>query len=138
MENKVETENTNINNDQPHCGDMPSGRTIKQQKPKIKRAITEAQKEAQKRYYLKQKADPAYMERQRRSSKTHYYKHKEVVLERMRDYQKRKLELAQIEMLYEIQQENARDLHTGDITQDEYNKIEAKIYDKLAHLHLVS
>jgi len=127
MENKVETENTNTNND-----------TIKQQKPKIKPARTEAQKEAQKRYYLKQKADPAYMERQRRSSKTHYYKHKEVVLERMRDHQKRKLELAQIEMLYEIQQENARDLYTGDITHDEYNKIEAKINDKLAHLHLVS
>ena len=47
--------------------------------------------------------DPDYIERQRLSSKTHYYKHKQEVLERMKRYQQNKLELAQIEMLHELQ-----------------------------------
>ncbi len=39
----------------------------------------------------------------------------------------------QIEMLHELQQERLLDLHTGDISQEDY-----KINDKLAHLHLLS
>ena len=43
-----------------------------------------------------------------------------------------------MEKLYELQQEQLLDLHTGDITQEEYNKLQEKMNDKLAHLHLVS
>ncbi len=89
-------------------------------------------------YYLARKNDPDYIERQRLSSKTHYYKHKQEVWERMKRYQLNKLELAQIEMLHELQQEISIDLMTGDISQEDYDKLQQKINDKLAHFHLSS
>ena len=65
--------------------------TVIKQK-KIQKPLTEAQKEAKKiamkRCYERKKTDPEYIERQRLSSKTHYYKHKEEVLKRMKEYQK--------------------------------------------------
>ena len=113
-------------------------------KPKVKKQkpLTEEQREKQRinmiNYYLARKNDPDYIERQRLSSKTHYYKHKQEVLERMKRYQLNKLELAQIEMLHELQQERSIDLMTGDISQDDYDKLQQKINDKLSHLHLLS
>ena len=110
---------------------------VKKQKP-----LSEEQREKQRinmrNYYLARKNDPDYIERQRLSSKTHYYKHRQEVLERMKRYQLNKLELAQIEMLHEIQQERSIDLMTGDISQEDYDKLQQKINDKLAHLHLLS
>ena len=105
---------------------------------KVKKPVSEAQKEAQKRYYLKIKSNPDYMERSRISSKKHYDSHKEEVLARIRKYQKDKLEQEMIEKLYELQQEQALDLHTGDITQAEYNKLVEKMHTKLATLHIDS
>ena len=105
---------------------------------KIKKPISEAQKAAQKRFYEKNKNDPVYMEKQRLSSKTHYNKHKEEVLQRIRKYQKDKLELAIVEKLHDLQQEKLLDLNTGDLTKDEYDKLVEKMNNKLAHLHLVS
>jgi hypothetical protein len=110
--------------------------------PKVKKPLTEAQKQAKKesmkQYYLKKKSDPEYIERQRLSSKTHYYKHKQEVLERMKRYQQNKLELVRIEALHDLQQERLIDLHTGDISQEDYDKLQQKINDKLAHLPLLS
>ena len=109
---------------------------------KVQKPLTEAQKEAKKiamkKVYERLKTDPEYIERQRISSKKHYYKHKEEVLKRMKEYQKNKLNLAKIEMLYELQLERQTDLHTGDITQEDYDKFQDKINDKLAHLHLTT
>ena len=109
---------------------------------KIQKPLTEAQKEKQretmKNYYLKKKSDPEYIERQRLSSKTHYYKHKEEVLKRMKEYQKNKLNLAKIELLQELQLERQTDLYTGDITKEDYDKFQDKINDLLAHLHLAT
>ena len=109
--------------------------------PKVKKPLTEAQKQAKKEslraYYLKMKSDPEYIERQRLSSKTHYYKHKEKVLQRMKRYQQNKLELVRIEALHDLQQERLLDLHTGDISQEDYDKLQQKINDRLAHLHLL-
>ena len=110
---------------------------VKKQKP-----LTEEQREKQRinmrNYFSARKNDPDYIERQRLSSKTHYYKHRQEVLERMKRYQLNKLELAQIEMLHEIQQERSIDLMTGDISQEDYDKLQQKINDKLAHFHLSS
>ena len=110
--------------------------------PKVRKPLTEAQKQAKKEstkaYYLKMKSSPEYIERQRLSSKTHYYKHKQEVLERMKRYQLNKLELARIEALHELQQERLIDLHTGDISQEDYDKLQEKINNKLAHFHLSS
>jgi hypothetical protein len=125
MENNNEIINNNTSNDTE---------PIK----KVRKPKTEAQKEAQKRYYLKIKSNPDYMERSRISSKKHYDSHKEEVLGRIRKYQKDKLEQEIIEKYYELQQEQLLDLHTGDITQTEYNKLVEKMHSKLAHLHLVS
>ena len=112
-------------------------------KPKrVYKPLTEEQKEmkkiAMRRFYEKKKSDPEYIERQRLSSKTHYYKHREEVLNRMKEYQKNKLSLAQIQLLHELQQERLTDLYTGDITQEDYDKLQEKIDNKLAHLHLIS
>ena len=41
-------------------------------------------------------------------------------------------------MLYELQLERQTDLHTGDITQEDYDKLQEKINNKLAHLHLTT
>ncbi len=51
-------------------------------KPKVKKQkpLTEEQREKQKNYmrnYYLARKNPEYIERQRLSSKTHYYKHKE-------------------------------------------------------------
>jgi hypothetical protein len=109
---------------------------------KVYKPLTEAQKEAKKiamkRCYERKKNDPEYIERQRLSSKTHYYKHKEEVLKRMKEYQKNKLTLAKIELLQELQLERQTDLHTGDITQEDYDKFQDRINDLLAHLHLTT
>ena len=110
--------------------------------PKVRKPLTEAQKAVKKEnmkiYYAKMKTDPEYIERQRLSSRTHYYKHKEEVLARMKKYQQTKLELARIEALHDLQLERFVDLHTGDISQGDYDKLQQKINDKLAHLHLLS
>ena len=105
MENNNEIINNNTSNDTE---------PIK----KVRKPKTEAQKEAQKRYYLKIKSNPDYMERSRISSKKHYDSHNEEVLERIRKYQKDKLEFVKMENLYELQQEQLLDLSTGDITQE--------------------
>jgi hypothetical protein len=78
------------------------------------------------------------MEKQRLSSRTHYNKHKDEVLQRVRQYQKDKLELVMIEKLHALQQEKLLDLSTGEITKDEYDKLVEKMNNKLAHLHLVT
>ena len=109
---------------------------------KVYKPLTEAQKEAKKiamkRCYERKKNDPEYIERQRLSSRTHYYKHKEEVLKRMKEYQKNKLNLAKIELLQELQLERQTDLYTGDITKEDYDKFQDKINDLLAHLHLAT
>ena len=109
---------------------------------KVYKPLTEEQKEAKKiamkRCYERKKNDPEYIERQRLSSRTHYYKHKEEVLKRMKEYQKNKLTLAKIELLQELQLERQTDLHTGDITQEDYDKFQDRINDLLAHLHLAT
>ena len=111
-------------------------------KPKVKKPLTEAQiaakKIAMRKLYEKNKSNPEYIERQRLSSKTHYYKHKEEVLKRMKEYQKNKSTLAKIELLQELQLERQTDLHTGDITQEDYDKFQERINDLLAHLHLAT
>ena len=56
----------------------------------------------------------------------------------MKKYQLNKLELARIEALQVLQQERSIDLMTGDISQEDYDKLQQKINDKLAHLHLLS
>ena len=56
----------------------------------------------------------------------------------MKKYQQNKLELARIEALHDLQKERAIDLMTGDCSQEDYDKLQQKINDKLAHLHLLS
>ena len=56
----------------------------------------------------------------------------------MKRYQQNKLELARIEALHELQRERLIDLHTGDISKEDHDKLQDKINNKLAHLHLCS
>ncbi len=78
--------------------------------PKVRKPLTEAQKAVKKEnmriYHAKMKTEPEYIERQRLSSRTHYYKHKEEVLARMKRYQQTKF--------HDLQLERLVDLHTDD------------------------
>ena len=93
-------------------------------------------KEAQKRYCNKKKENPEFLERRRAYFRKHYDNNKEKVIARVRNYQRQVIELEQIERLYELQQEGLIDVHTGDMTEEEYDKYNQKLLAKLAHLHL--
>ena len=91
------------------------------------------QKERQKNYYNKCKADPEFQELRRSYSKKHYDNNKNKVIERVKSYQRRVTELEQIERLYELQKEGL--IHLVD---KEYEKINNKLLDRVAHIHLSS
>ena len=98
---------------------------------KEKKKTSEAMKEAQKRYYNKKKVNPEFQAVRREYSKKHYNNNKEKVIDRVRSYQRRVTELEQIERLYELQQEGLLDLHRGDMTEEEYDKYNRRLLDKL-------
>ena len=102
----------------------------------VKKKTSEAMKEAQKRYYNKKKENPEFLERRRAYFRKHYDNNKEKVIARVRNYQRQVIELEQIERLYELQQEGLIDVHTGDMTEEEYDKYNRKLLNKLSHLHL--
>jgi len=56
----------------------------------------------------------------------------------LKNYQKQVLELEQIERLYELQQEGLINIHTGDMTEEEYEKYNKRLLNKLSVLHLTS
>jgi len=104
----------------------------------IKKKSSKALKESQKRYYNKMKSDPEFQEKRRAYSKKHYDNNKEKVISRVKNYQKQVLELEQIERLYELQQEGLINIHTGDMTEEEYEKYNKRLLNKLSVLHLTS
>ena len=102
----------------------------------VKKKTSEAMLAAQKRYYNKKKENAEFQERRRAYFRKHYENNKEKVIARVRNYQRQVIELEQIERLYELQQEGLIDVHTGDMTEEEYDKYNQKLLAKLAHLHL--
>ena len=89
------------------------------------------QKERQKNYYNKFKDDPEFQELRRSYSKKHYDNNKDKVIERVKSYQRGVKELEQLERLYELQQEGLLDLHRGDMTEEEYDKYNRRLLNKL-------
>ena len=47
-------------------------------------------------------------------------------------------DLEQLERLHELQQQGLIHVHTGELTQAEYDKYNNKLLNRLAHLHLSS
>jgi hypothetical protein len=95
-------------------------------------------KEAQKRYYNKKKENEEFQERRRAYSKKHYDNNKEKVINRVQNYQRKVLEIEQLERLYELQQQGLINVQTGELTQAEYDKYNNRLLNRLAHLHLSS
>jgi hypothetical protein len=95
-------------------------------------------KAAQKRYYNKKRENEEFQERRRAYSKKHYDNNKEKVINRVQNYQRKVLELEQLERLYELQQQGLINYDTGKINDEQYEKYNKKLFDKLAHLHLSS
>jgi hypothetical protein len=54
----------------------------------INRMVLRSKKRSYEKILFGMKSDPEYIERQMLSSKTHYYKHREEVLERIETYQR--------------------------------------------------
>ena len=86
--------------------------------PEIKKKMTQAQKDGQKRYYNKVKLNPEFQEVRRAYSKKHYDNNKTAVIERVRRYQAKVQELEQLERLHEMQQQGLIYVHTGELTQE--------------------
>ena len=89
MENSNDINNTTIENNN----------TIE---PEVKKKISQALKDGQKRYYNKIKSTPEFQELRRAYSKKHYEK------------------------------------NTGELTQEQYDKYNNRLLNRLAHLHLSS
>ena len=104
----------------------------------VKKKTSQAMKEAQKRYYNKKRENEEFQERRRAYSKKHYDNNKEKVINRVQNYQRKVLELEQLERLYELQQQGLINYDTGKINDEQYEKYNKKLFDKLAHLHLSS
>ena len=77
-----------------------------------------------------------YQAKQRESSKKHYYKHQEVVKEKVRNYKKEKKEIEMLERLYEIQQEKMIDKFYGDDEDEGDSNAEQLIINKLVRMGL--
>ena len=56
----------------------------------------------------------------------------------MRNYQARVQDMEQVERLYELQQQGLIHIQTGELTQEQYDKYNNKLLNRLAHLHLSS
>jgi hypothetical protein len=102
----------------------------------VKKKTSEAMLAAQKRYYNKKKENAEFQERRRAYFRKHYENNKEKVIERVRNYQRNIAEIEQLERLYELQQEGLIDLYTGDMSEEEYEKYNERLLNKLSHVHL--
>ena len=107
-----------------------------QAEPEMKKKMTQAQKDCQKRYYNKIKSNPEFQEVRRGYSKKHYDNNKQTVIERVRKYQAKVQDLEQLERLYELQQQGLIHVQTGELTQEQYDKYNNRLINRLAHMHL--
>ena len=125
MENSNDINNTTIENNN----------TIE---PEVKKKISQALKDGQKRYYNKIKSTPEFQELRRAYSKKHYDNNKSTVIARVQRYQAKQQDLEQLERLYELQQQVLINVQTGELTQEQYDKYNNRLLNRLAHLHLSS
>ncbi len=56
----------------------------------------------------------------------------------MRNYQARVHDMQQLERLHELQQQGLIHVQTGELTQEQYDKYNNRLLNRLAHLHLSS
>ena len=106
--------------------------------PETKQKTSQSQKDGAKRYYNKVKLNPEFQEVRRAYSKKHYENNKLKVIERVRNYQARVHDMEQIERLHELQQQGLIHVQTGELTQEQYDKYNNRLLNRLAHLHLSS
>ena len=132
MENSNDIINTNIENTTTI---EPEVETIKEKKKYI---VSDAQKAAQIRYYNKIKENPEFQEVRRGYSKKHYDNNKSTVIARVQRYQARVQDMEQLERLHELQQQGLINVQTGELTQEQYDKYNNRLLNRLAHLHLSS
>jgi hypothetical protein len=125
MENSNDINNTTIENNN-------------NVEPEVKKKISQALKDGQKRYYNKIKSTPEFQELRRAYSKKHYEKNKVKVIERVQRYQAKQQDLEQLERLHELQEQGLIHVQTGELTQAEYDKYNNRLLNRLAHLHLSS
>ena len=132
MENSNDIINTDIENTTTI---EPEVETIKEKKKYI---VSDAQKAAQIRYYNKIKENPEFQEVRRGYSKKHYNNNKSTVIARVQRYQARVQDMEQLERLHELQQQGLIHVQTGELTQEQYDKYNNRLLNRLAHLHLSS
>ena len=77
--------------------------TIISSKPK--KPISEAQKRAQKNYIQKIKDNEEHKEYKRQNAKRYYENNKEQVITKVKNYQHKKISMAQLERLHELKEQ---------------------------------
>jgi hypothetical protein len=77
--------------------------TLESSKPK--KPISEAQKRAHKKYIQKIKDNEEHKEYMRQNAKRYYENNKEHVIHRVRNYQDKKNNMAQLERLHELKEQ---------------------------------
>ena len=107
-------------------------------KEKKKYIVSEAQKAAQKRYYNKIKENPEFQEVRRGYSKKHYDNNKSTVIARVQRYQAKLQDIEQMERLHELQQQGLIHVHTGELTQEQFDKYNNRLLNRLSLLHVSS
>ena len=107
-------------------------------KEKKKYIVSEAQKAAQKRYYNKIKENPEFQAVRRGYSKKHYDNNKSTVIARVQRYQAKLQDLEQMERLHELQQQGLIHVHTGELTQEQFDKYNNRLLNRLSLLHVSS
>ena len=130
MENSNDIINTDIENTTTI---EPEVETIKEKKKYI---VSDAKKAAQIRYYNKIKENPEFQAVRRGYSKKHYDNNKSTVIARVQRYQARVQDMEQLERLHELQQQGLINVQTGELTQEQYDKYNNRLLNRLAHLHL--
>ena len=88
--------------------------------------------EKRKKYYIDNR------DKLLEKSKEYYNNNKTTVIERVRRYQAKVQDLEQLERLYELQQQGLIHVQTGELTQEQYDKYNNRLINRLAHLHLSS
>ena len=104
---------------------------------KGKTNASEAQMKSLKKYYDRVKGTEEYVQKIRNNSKQYYENHREAVIERIRKNQEKNKMNEMLMNLYELQKDGLINIHTQNLNADQHKKLEEKLMSRFQALGLV-
>ena len=104
---------------------------------KVRKQTTEAQKQALKKYYEKNKNNEEYVKKARQIAKTYYEKNREAVIQRVRATQDKNKINEMLNNLYELQKNGFVNIHTQNLNADQHKKLEDRLADRMKVLGII-